>query len=258
MELSNILEEELIRIYNSMDRRYGYNMIAGGNNKKRRQEVTDKIAEKNRHPSEETRRKMSIASTGRKASPEKIEKIRKSNLGKKRSEETRRRISLSKQNISDETRRKIGEASKGRKRSEHAIEITRQVMKGNRFRAVPVAQYDLNGNFIRVWECAMDAEKEYKIDNLHSGIASVCRGNSKQSGGFQWRYYKGNNTNIEPMVNKHYKPVGQFDNDWKFIKKYNSITEAAMEINNSKSTHKISKCCNGKIETAYGFKWKYL
>ena len=29
-----------------MDNKVGYNMIAGGNNRKRRQEVTDKIAEK--------------------------------------------------------------------------------------------------------------------------------------------------------------------------------------------------------------------
>ena len=79
LELANIIEEELIRKYNTMNNKIGYNMIAGGNNRKRRQEVTDRIAEKNRHPSPETLRKMSIASTGRKHSPDVIEKIRNSN-----------------------------------------------------------------------------------------------------------------------------------------------------------------------------------
>lgn len=43
-----------------MNNKIGYNMIAGGNNRKRRQEVTDKIAEKNRHPSPETLRKCQL------------------------------------------------------------------------------------------------------------------------------------------------------------------------------------------------------
>ena len=81
--MANIIEDELIKKYNTMNSLYGYNMVSGGKNVKRRQEVTDKIAEKNRHPSKETLRKMSLASTGRKHSAEVIEKIRKSNTGKK-------------------------------------------------------------------------------------------------------------------------------------------------------------------------------
>ena len=91
LELANIIEEELIRKYDTMNNKKGYNMIAGGNNRKRRPEVTEKIAEKNRHPSEETLKRMSLASLGRKHSPETIEKIRKGNIGKKHSLETEKR-----------------------------------------------------------------------------------------------------------------------------------------------------------------------
>ena len=90
LEMANIIEDELIKKYNTMNSLYGYNMVSGGKNIRRRQEVTDKIAEKNRHPSKETLRKMSLASTGRKHSAEVIEKIRKSNTGKKRSEEAKK------------------------------------------------------------------------------------------------------------------------------------------------------------------------
>lgn len=75
LKMANIIEDELIKKYNTMNSLYGYNMVSGGKNIKRRQEVTDKIAEKNRHPSQETLRKMSLASTGRKHSAEVIEKF---------------------------------------------------------------------------------------------------------------------------------------------------------------------------------------
>ena len=35
--MANIIEEELIKKYDSMNNKKGYNMVAGGNNKKMRQ-----------------------------------------------------------------------------------------------------------------------------------------------------------------------------------------------------------------------------
>lgn len=46
------------------------------------------------NPSEETRKKLSLAHKGRKKSPQEIENIRKSRIGKKHSEEARRNMSL--------------------------------------------------------------------------------------------------------------------------------------------------------------------
>lgn len=198
LEMANIIEEELISKYNSMDRNIGYNMMSGGGNKVRRQEVTDRIAEKNRHPSEETRRKMSIASKKRVMTPELKEKIRQSNIGKKRSEEFRQKMREVKQNISEETRKKISEAGKGRKTSDLQKKITSERAKGNKYRAIPIAQYELDGTFIRTWECAMDVEKEWQIKHLHSGIAGCCRNKNQSAHGFMWKYYNGDNSNIEP------------------------------------------------------------
>lgn len=51
-----------------------------------------------------------------------------------------------------------------------------------------VAQYDQQGNFIKIWMCAMDAERELKIN--HSDIGKCCRKERKTAGGFVWEYYK--------------------------------------------------------------------
>lgn len=50
----------------------------------------------------------------------------------------------------------------------------------------PILQFDLNGNFIRRWESAMDIERELNIS--HSQIAACCRGKIKTSYGYKWGY----------------------------------------------------------------------
>ena len=51
------------------------------------------------------------------------------------------------------------------------------------------------------------------------------------------------------------KPVLQFDLNDSFIKEYPSLIQAYRET--GFSFQNISKCCNGKQKTAYGYKWKY-
>lgn len=37
---------------------------------------------------------------------------------------------------------------------------------------------------------------------------------------------------------------------------FNSVKEASISVNGCR--HQISRCCNGRYESAYGFHWKYL
>lgn len=255
LEMANIIEEELIKKYNSMDRKIGYNMMSGGKNKIRRQEVTDRIAEKNRHPSEETRRKISIASKKRKTTPELVERIRQANLGKKRTPEQRKRISEGHKNPSVETRRKISEAGKGRKQSERQRKLSSERFKGNKYRAIPIAQYELDGTFIRTWECAMDVEKEWNVKHLHGNIATCCNNKGKSAHGYMWRYYKGDSSNINPLKYNNKLAVDQFSLEGKFIKRYESISEAERVVGGSNTN--IIKCCKGETRVAYGYQWRY-
>ena len=50
----------------------------------------------------------------------------------------------------------------------------------------PVLQYDLNGNFVREWECAAFAGKE--LGFLPENIGRAARGIHAQSKGFIWKY----------------------------------------------------------------------
>lgn len=57
----------------------------------------------------------------------------------------------------------------------------------------PVAQYDLNGNFIRNWTSIKDAKTKLNINN----IPAVCKGKAKQSGGYIWKYINKGGKNYE-------------------------------------------------------------
>lgn len=54
----------------------------------------------------------------------------------------------------------------------------------------------------------------------------------------------------------HKKKVSQFDKDWNLIKTYNSIQEATRSVG-GKSQYMITKCCQGKKEFAFKYRWKY-
>ncbi len=54
-----------------------------------------------------------------------------------------------------------------------------------------VAQYDLNGNFIKEWNSL--AEVERKLNIKTANLCSCCKERYKQTGGFVWKYVQDNN-----------------------------------------------------------------
>lgn len=53
-------------------------------------------------------------------------------------------------------------------------------------RSIPVIQMTINGEFIKEWRSAQEAERSLGI--YHSHISRCCRGKLSQTGGFIWRY----------------------------------------------------------------------
>lgn len=53
----------------------------------------------------------------------------------------------------------------------------------------------------------------------------------------------------------HKKPVIQFSKSGEFIKRYDSATDASIEIGGFSTS--ITACCKGRLQSAYGYIWKY-
>ena len=149
----NMREMDLIEYYDSFY--CGYNMTAGGN-----QTIF----------SEEFKEKMSEANKGRIPW----------NKGKHGI-------------YSEETLKKMSESLKGKTAywtGKHRSKESRIKMSESlKIKMAPyrkqVSQYNLNGNFIKEYDCIKDAVKE-NPKAVH--IGEVCKGYRKQSGGFIWKY----------------------------------------------------------------------
>lgn len=158
-----------------------------------------------------------------------------------------------------------------------------KLMKGNKsIIGKKIIQYDLNGQFIKIWNTIKYAASEIGISD--GDISATCKGKQKTAGGYQWKYYTEDfSINISsiskyekphyfnknsPLKNKprnpehikgRYKPVEQFDKQENFIKSYNFIREACYQFgdNVNKIESNIGACCRGKQKSAYGYIWKY-
>ena len=106
---------------------------------------------------------------------------------------------------SEETRRKISEGNKGKKKpqSEEHKQKHKQTIKEKgvwwRYKlggkGVPrtklqksTIQYSLNGEFIKRWSSASEAEIFYSKNKDKDNIAACCRGKQKTAYGFIWRF----------------------------------------------------------------------
>lgn len=128
---------------------------------------------------------------------------------------------------------------------------------------VKVAQYDFNGNFLKVFNSRAEAS-DY-ILGKDRGQREISL-QSRTSYGYIWRKViddkypnKISKKDLEWILDdsKSYElSVAQYDLDGKFINSYRSITKAATETGIHSTD--IGNCCKNKLNHAGGFIWRYI
>lgn len=105
-------------------------------------------------------------------------------------------------------------------------------------------------------------ETKKKISESLKGREGTFKGkkHTKESKNKMSKIHKGRKLSKEHIrrINEtHFsKKVSKYDLDGKFIKIFNSVKEAAMDVHTSKAG--ISQVCNGKRKTHKGFVWKFM
>lgn len=118
-----------------------------------------------------------------------------------------------------------------------------------------IAQYTLSGKFIRYYDNIIEARNTTGLRNLYSSIRGEC-----SIGGFQWRYYTGDDSDIPPFESPvtmyRTKPIICTDSNG-IETEYASIKKC-IEINPEFSSKGIKDVIRGinKTHKGYKFRWK--
>ncbi len=123
--------------------------------------------------------------------------------------------------------------------------------KGKFRDGIKVYQYSKNGTFIQEWNSLSEAEKKLSI--FSECISRCTKGKISSAGGYFWSKTK--NFTYSRPIRSFCKTVYQYSIEGEFIKKWNSIIEASIELNISHSA--INRCLLGKSKSSKGFLWDY-
>lgn len=120
-------------------------------------------------------------------------------------------------------------------------------------RLVKIAQYTYSGKFLRYWDSISEAVNAYNCD-----ISQALMKNGT-SGGYQWRYYTGDDSDIEKVFNYTTKntefPIIMIDKNGNEIE-YENIVKC-VEANPKLQAPQINRVLRGKIKSHFGYKFKY-
>ena len=201
-EIDRLDEREIyyIKLYDTFI--HGYNMTKGGMGTLGHK-MTEEGKEKNRRKQKErihTELERQKRSESLKRAYKDGRKKANTNTLHLQTKEVRDKIakSLTGRTLSEETKKKISDAHKGKipwnkgipmskEQREKLKQVDRSAISGaNNYHAKKVIQFDINRNFIKEWDCIINAKRKY--GTIH--IEDVCQGKRKTAGGFIWEYKK--------------------------------------------------------------------
>ena len=118
-----------------------------------------------------------------------------------------------------------------------------------------VAQYTINGKFLRTFKSITEAEVALSLNNITQAIYKKGSG-----GGYQWRYFEGDTSDIPTLVNVKTKnlflPIIMFDKSGKIIKKFDCVKQCVNEYPEL-SASQINRVLNKTIKSHKGYTFKY-
>ena len=153
------LESELMKWYDSVDN--GYN--------------TSSFDSSHYKCSDETKKKISQANTGRVFTEEQRKHMSESRIGKHHTEESKKKMS---------------EAKTGKVLTEEHKKHMSEALKGNTNAPTKsVIQFSKEGDLIAEYPSTWEAERQTGCN--HSSISQCCKGKLKSVGGYIWKYKEG-------------------------------------------------------------------
>ena len=127
---------------------------------------------------------------------------------------------------------------------------------------VKIDQYDIYGKFIKTYNSTREAQQIFG-NYFSRNISECCNGRCMVAYGYVWRYQGEPFNKYEVRLNDYgRKEIDCYSLDGVYLKTYKSMGIAAKELGYVTKTgkgnsSKISNCCNGTRNNAYGYVWRY-
>ena len=123
-----------------------------------------------------------------------------------------------------------------------------------------VLKFDLDGNLIKKYKSLTIAANEEGVSK--GNIENICihRKGKQTVNGFIFMYEEDYNKNgFIGYKNTRLRPVSQYDLNGKFIRRFDSIKQAAETIPNisKNGQSNITAACKHRQQFAYGYVWRY-
>lgn len=117
-----------------------------------------------------------------------------------------------------------------------------------------VYQYTIDGDYVGEFDSMGRAAQSFGKYFIGS-ISDTCEGKNISAFGYRWSFEKVDK--LPPARKRRFptRQVTQIDKEGNIINIYNSIREAAKEVNLSEKT--LWKVLRGKRKTAAGYRWEY-
>jgi len=149
---------------------------------------------------------------------------------------------------------KVDYNARAEKIKAHPNYKNRRIANGSEQLKKVILQYELNGNFIKEWDCG--ARNMYKYG--YAGVGGVAKKNTGTLYGYQWRYKASEDypKQIGKFENKRHQKVIQKDLKGNIIKIWDNQQQAANEL--KCSIQLISQNVKGLNKTAKGFIWEKI
>lgn len=136
-----------------------------------------------------------------------------------------------------------------------------------------VAQYTMEGKLIKIYPTITEAAKiinnklNKNLLTVRRCISASCENNQSSAYNYIWLYKEASieerlksikNNKYNKIIGKQSKVVSQYTLDGKLVAKYNTLVDACKALGlDKRKASLITTCCYGKNKTAYGFIWKY-
>ena len=118
-----------------------------------------------------------------------------------------------------------------------------------------VAQYNISGKFLRTFKSITEAEVALSLNSISQAI--IKKGSS---GGFQWRYYEGDNSDIPTLINVKTKnlflPIIMYDKQGNVIKEFDCVKQCISEYPEL-SASQVNRVLNNTIKSHKGYTFRY-